>query len=161
MVPFSGAAYYVESNRTYNFYLSQLRICIEMAFGRLTTKWRVVRNALNFGNAKNAKIVRVCTKLHNYCIRMEQLEGCGRVGRFSGESVDPVRFGIDPLPVGANRIDRSFGFMDTTTSRDDSVTSAPRVYSSLTADSSLRDSLVADVESRTLCRPMANRERNG
>ena len=40
MLPFSGSEILDEVNRTYNFYLSRLRIRIEMAFGLLTTKWR-------------------------------------------------------------------------------------------------------------------------
>ena len=43
LVLFSGSEYYAEHNRTFNFYLSQLRIRIEMAFGRLTTKWKIGR----------------------------------------------------------------------------------------------------------------------
>jgi hypothetical protein len=65
LIPFSAAELLDESYRTFNFYLSQLRIRIEMAFGRLTTKWRILRSTLNFSTAKNAQIIRVCTKLHN------------------------------------------------------------------------------------------------
>ena len=55
LIPFSGSEYYDEDNRTYkNYYLSQMRIRIEMTFGRLTTKWRILRKTLNFANAKNA-----------------------------------------------------------------------------------------------------------
>ena len=125
-----------------------------MAFGRLTTKWRVVRNALNFSNAKNAKIIRVCTKLHNYCIRMQQLEGGGRIGPIHSDNIDPAMYGIDPLAVGEHGT-RTFGFMETTDP------AAPHTYSTLTADSSRRDSLVADVESRMLQRPWSNRQCNG
>ena len=89
LVPFSGSEYYAEHNRIFNFYLFQLRIRIEMAFGRLTTKWRIVRNTLNFRNAKNAKIIRVCTKLHNFCIRMQQREDGGIIGPIDSDTVDP------------------------------------------------------------------------
>ena len=41
LIPFSGATKHRTYCRTYNFYLSQLRIRIEMAFGRLSTKWRI------------------------------------------------------------------------------------------------------------------------
>ena len=41
LIPFNRAAKHKTYNRTYNFYLSQLHIYIEMAFGRLTTKWRI------------------------------------------------------------------------------------------------------------------------
>lgn len=40
LIPFSGNNL-TESQRTFNFFLSQQRIRIEMAFGRLSTKWRI------------------------------------------------------------------------------------------------------------------------
>lgn len=67
LIPFSGS-YLTETQRTYNYYLSQLRIRIEMAFGRLTTKWRVLRRKLENGTRRNSRICRVCALLHNYVI---------------------------------------------------------------------------------------------
>ena len=54
-IPFSGTDAWDEYNDSYNFHLSQLRICIEMCFGRLTTKWRIFRSKLlaAHGTAKN------------------------------------------------------------------------------------------------------------
>ena len=57
-----------EDQRTYNFFLSQMRIMIECAFGRLTTKWRVFRRDLDYDMPKNAKICAVAAKLHNFVI---------------------------------------------------------------------------------------------
>jgi hypothetical protein len=59
MIPFTSAEILGEGYRAYNFYLSQLRIRIEMAFGLLTTKWRVLRSILNFATRKNAQIIRI------------------------------------------------------------------------------------------------------
>ena len=55
LIPFSGADARDEHNDSYNFHLSQLHICIEMCFGRLTTKWRIFRSKLMaaHGTAKN------------------------------------------------------------------------------------------------------------
>ena len=161
LIPFSGSEYYDEANRTYNYYLSQMRIRIEMTFGRLTTKWRILRKTLNFANAKNAKIVRVCTKLHNFCIRMDQLEGGGRIGQFLGDTVVPSQYGIDPL-YGEGNQNSSFGYLDTQPDPDDDGTVHPPIFtSSLIPDASLRASFVADIASRGLRRPPHNRERNG
>ena len=161
LIPFSGSEYYEEANRTYNYYLSQMRIRIEMTFGRLTTKWRILRKTLNFANAKNAKIVRVCTKLHNFCIRMDQLEGGGRIGQFLGDTVVPSQYGIDPL-YGEGNQHSSFGYLDTQPDPDDDGTVHPPIFtSSLLPDASLRASFVADIASRGLRRPPHNRERNG
>ncbi len=46
LVPFTGSQRTNPSNDAHNFYLSQLRIRIEMAFGLLTNKWRILRAPL-------------------------------------------------------------------------------------------------------------------
>ena len=155
LVPFSGGEAWLEHNRTYNFYLSQLRIRIEMAFGLLTTKWWRLRMALNCSTLKNCKIVLVCTKLHNYCIRMKQLRGDGEgyVGSFAGETVQPGSYGIVGMNDGGNRIN-TFGYMN-------SNPADPTEYSSLVADFSCRNAILAEIEGRVLRRPSRNRVRNG
>ncbi len=50
LIPFSGAKKYDEVNRIFNFYLSQLRVRVEMTFGLLTTKWQILRRALNYSS---------------------------------------------------------------------------------------------------------------
>lgn len=162
LIPFSGADFYIEANRTYNFFLSQMRIRIEMAFGRLTTKWRILRKTLNFSNEKNSKIISVCTKLHNFCIRMDQRDddggGSGRIGSFSGNDVDPRAYGIDPLEGNSGG---AMGFLPTSQEDDPVDTLPPGTFvSSLAPDASRRASLVADVVSRTLQQPAYNVERN-
>ena len=82
LIPFSGGEASDKWNTVYNYYLSQLRIRIEMAFGRLTTKWRRLRSPLNCATAKNCKIIRVCAKLHNYCIRLKMMAGNGTILSF-------------------------------------------------------------------------------
>jgi hypothetical protein len=107
MIPFNAAELLGEGHRTYNFYLSQLRIRIEMAFGLLTTKWRKIRSFLNYSMPKNTQIIRVCTKLHNFVIHMAQAKGNGngRIGQFHGNNVNPWMYGIEPM--GA----REFGYL--------------------------------------------------
>jgi hypothetical protein len=75
MIPFNAAELLGEGHKTYNFYLSQLRIRIEMAFGLLMTKWRKLRSLLNYSTPKNAQIIRVCTKLHNFVICVDCSKG--------------------------------------------------------------------------------------
>ena len=57
LIPFSGADRFDEYKRTYNFYLCQLWIRIEMAFGRLTTKWRIFRSNLACSCKTNTQII--------------------------------------------------------------------------------------------------------
>ncbi len=45
LVPFTGSCRQDPDRDSYNFYLSQLRIRIEMTFGLLTTKWRCLRKS--------------------------------------------------------------------------------------------------------------------
>lgn len=154
LIPFCAGEAWIEHNRTYNFYLSQLRIRIEMTFGLLTTKWRRLRIPLNCSTSKNAKIIRVCTKLHNYCIRMKHLRGEGRVPRFEGNQPDPLSFGIAPMNDGGNRTGR-YGHLSTIPEDE------PFDYSTLAPDMSRRNAIVADVEGRSLRRPKPNVNRNG
>ena len=46
LIPFKGQQRNDPVNSAYNFYLSQLRIQVERAFGLLTTKWRILRGGL-------------------------------------------------------------------------------------------------------------------
>lgn len=54
LTPFAGAGF-ISAEDAYNFYLSQLRIRIEMAFGLLYTKWRLFRRPLE-GRLRNTTL---------------------------------------------------------------------------------------------------------
>jgi hypothetical protein len=73
LIPFSGSQAHDPSKRSFNFLLSQLRIRIEMAFGRLSTKWRIFRRNLDLSTELNSKVVEVAMKLHNFVIRSDGL----------------------------------------------------------------------------------------
>ena len=78
----------------FNFFASQLRIRVEMAFGRMTKKWGILWRPLSV-NMRNMKYVACAVAiLHNFCIN-ERLEDA--VG---GHDVD-----VDPV-VESNTIDR-------------------------------------------------------
>ncbi|KAI2492823.1 nuclease [Fragilaria crotonensis] len=53
----------------FNFFLSQLRIRIEMAFGLLQTKWCVLSRPLQVNLSTAAKVIETCARLHNFCLR--------------------------------------------------------------------------------------------
>lgn len=148
LIPFGGAEAKLPWNRVYNFYLCQLRIRIEMAFGRLTTKWRRLRTTLSYSIEKNAQIIRVCAKLHNFVIRMEQREGRGRGERIFSDIIDPSEYGIDALKEHG-----PMGFIPTSTEDD-------FAFSIFETDSSLRNAIVAECTSRALRRPQHNVDRN-
>eukprot|EP01135_Chromosphaera_perkinsii_P002253 Nk52_evm39s221 gene=Nk52_evmTU39s221 len=55
--------------RHYNYVHSVTRMVIEMAFGILKMRWRVLKYELPFTNhASNVKLIVTCTVLHNICI---------------------------------------------------------------------------------------------
>ena len=97
-IPFSGSEKQSDNfNRAFCFWLSQLRICIEMAFGLLTTKWRIFRSNLLFATDRNSQIIQVAMKLHNYVINYDKL----KLERDMGMEFDNLeRFGVKPLADG-------------------------------------------------------------
>ncbi|KAE9353657.1 hypothetical protein PF008_g4904 [Phytophthora fragariae] len=54
LTPFGGSRKAISAHDNYNFYLSQLRIKIEQAFGLMTTKWRRLRFPLQHKEKKAA-----------------------------------------------------------------------------------------------------------
>ena len=68
LTPFCGNNRSIPDNDAYNFFLSQLRIRVEMAFGLLKTKYRRLRVPLEVSLAKAPLIFYACCVLHNYCI---------------------------------------------------------------------------------------------
>jgi hypothetical protein len=69
LVPiFGGANALIRRNDNFNFYASQLRIRIEMAFGLMVKKWGILQHPLSnkLGNIKY--LVTVIAILHNFCI---------------------------------------------------------------------------------------------
>ena len=150
-----------EFYRTYNYYLSQLRIRIEMAFGLLTTKWRIFQRRLIYKNNKNSKIIRVATKLHNFCIRMKQREGGGRIGTIRDHvNIRFSQYGIDTLKSedsdGVGRV-----FNDTQPSDDPSEPIPLEDYATLMPDGQRRHAILQKITERGLRRPDHNIERSG
>jgi hypothetical protein len=67
LTPFPGEQRQLACNDTYNYHLSQLRIRIEMTFGRFLKRWALFRRPLQV-NLKNVGRIFMCAaQLHNYC----------------------------------------------------------------------------------------------
>jgi DDE superfamily endonuclease len=119
----------------YNFYLSQVHIRIEMAFGLLCNKWRILQRPLQV-NIKNAgKVFLCCARLQNFVINNERLQVLERsvVG--------------DDDQGGDNDNELSFLPSDTTI--------AP-----IAGNSIMRDVLVQRITNLCLVRPEYNLQRN-
>ena len=170
LVPFSGAESSIEHHRTYNFYLSQLRVRIEMAFGLLTTKWRILRTTLRRSSKNNARTIRVCLMLHNFCIRMRQRDEGWKLGPLSQSRSSLSRLGgIDREGCGGNC--NQFGFMPTVHDDDESDDDYMDVGdndngngndldSEIQANNSRRSDIVGEIYIHEIQRPIHNKRRN-
>ena len=97
----------------YNFYLSQLRITIERAFGVLVHRWAILRAPLTVPLHKIAPLVESLIRLHNFCIdeddtclapiKSQSLISLGQTVRCSrlvgGEDAERVEIGDDGRPA--------------------------------------------------------------
>ena len=57
-----------EVEDSYNFYVCQLRITIERAFGILVHRWGILRRPLSLSSLKVPTFVSALMKLHNFCV---------------------------------------------------------------------------------------------
>lgn len=106
LTPFCGNNRSIPENDAYNFYLSQLRIRVEMAFGLLKTKWRILRTALELPLAEAPIIFQVCCLLHNYCINERlQLDNEVRIERMYGSG--EMQLGYIPSDISSAPISGS------------------------------------------------------
>lgn len=77
MLPiFSGINRLSPKYDTFNFYASQVRIRIEMAFGLMTKKWGILGRAVSIGLGNIKYMVLAIARLHNFCIN-ERLKEMG------------------------------------------------------------------------------------
>jgi hypothetical protein len=88
LVPiFRGDMARISRNDVFNFYASQLRIRIEMAFGLMVQKWGILCRSLRIKIRKVKRLIMAIARLHNYCINRRlmtekrKLKKKGRRGR--------------------------------------------------------------------------------
>ena len=114
LIPFKGSQKTQKYKRSYNFHLSQLRIRIEMAFGRLTTKWRIFRRNLEFSSAYNRMIIDAAFRLHNFVIEEDNPD----FNKLNAHSA-LREWGVDTLHDGP---DGNKGYIPGRAGRDASIT---------------------------------------
>ena len=73
LTPFSGSSL-TQAQDVYNFYLSQLRITIERAFGVFVQRWGIFWGPMRADLDTVTQIVQVCIRLHNFCIDRKDIE---------------------------------------------------------------------------------------
>jgi len=99
-----------------------------MAFGRLVSKWRILRAPLEVPLSKCASVFQACCHLHNYCIE-EMVNDSGEATR---------------IETVYNNDDTIFGYIP------GDVSNAPA------SGSILRQKLVQKIASKSLSRPELN-----
>ena len=68
LTPFSGNEKFESRKDSFNFYISQLRIRIEMAFGMMANKFQILKRPVSIGVESIGKLILTIGKLHNFCI---------------------------------------------------------------------------------------------
>jgi DDE superfamily endonuclease len=146
LTPYSGQQKADVAKDTYNFYLGQCRIRIEQAFGQLTYVWRVFRSPLRNSLFNVPWIIHAAMRLHNFLINERQ---CG----FDDNNND-----TQPLPSTQQAL-RILG--------DEEIMEHNRNYdrfappeANLRRRRALRESILAEIRSDGLQRPIYNRLRN-
>ena len=93
LVPFTGSQRDDKDQDAFNYYLSHLRIRIEMAFGR---KFRVLKRNLECSYRTNARILMACAVLHNFIIENDCVSNDKEV--FDNDDNNIVQ--MDGAPMG-------------------------------------------------------------
>jgi hypothetical protein len=65
---FGGNLALITENDNYNYFASQLRIRIEMAFGLMTKKWGILQRPISISVERVKHIILCIARLHNFCI---------------------------------------------------------------------------------------------
>ena len=113
-----------------------------MAFGRLTTKWRIFRKNLNYSSKKISLICRSAARLHNFVIDFDDLN-FKNVSSLEG-------FGVERVDGGPGVSTNNYGYRAPLPSR--SRDPEPQ--------QSRRDDILDEIIAMDLCRPEHNLLRN-
>ena len=149
LTPFKGQQKEDVYNSSFNFYLSQLRIRVEIAFGRMTTKFRILRSKMYCSLQTQSSVIEAVTRLHNFIIDVDGIGVAEQPVRLvNGDTLDGndyERLGIDPLPNG---VEGNMGF-ESVPYESEEVVSASR-----------QRALVEQLRQKTIQRPQYNLQRN-
>jgi len=141
LTPFTGSQRDIPENDAFNFFLSQLRIRIEMAFGRLVGKWRVLRQPLQQNSLqKNINVIMACVRLHNFVIN-EDMDLTVDPATLSNDYHD-----IEPLTYGS--INNHLGYLP-----------GVEPFGNVGGTSEVRNVILDYVREKRLKRPVYNTER--
>jgi len=143
LTPFAGNQKNDFVNSAYNFYLSQCRIQIEMAFGFLTNKWRIFKHPLQQRLDQVGPLFQCAVRLHNYCINEMLLRD------------KLTRTGMNDEAMIAAHVNAH------APERPQITFISSGVVMTIPGNSIMRDQLVTKIDQQNLRRPAHNLARNG
>ena len=100
LIPFTGSQREIPENDSFNYHLSQLRIRIEMSFGRMVTKFRIFKWNLCGYFQKHSRVIMACDCLHNYIIVEDGYVFELNDVHIDIDDIDIVPFSAAPLGMG-------------------------------------------------------------
>ncbi|KAL7536885.1 hypothetical protein ACHAXR_007463 [Thalassiosira sp. AJA248-18] len=94
LIPFTGNDRLDIDRDAFNFYLSQVRIRVEMAFGRLVNKFRILNGKVEGPMERVAAVLQACARLHNFIIKQD----CPSFPDYSDLSLEEELNQLDLIP---------------------------------------------------------------
>lgn len=93
---------------SFNVYLNSARISVEMAFGRLKARWRMLQKKVDCNYKFVPQVIIACCALHNFCEDnknrfieewLQQVVECDRVLVQSRQQINRERDNIGSTPI--------------------------------------------------------------
>ena len=147
MIPFIGSQCSDAVNDAFNFYLSQVRIRIEMAFARLVLKWHVLCAPLVGSLRSISCTIMACAIMHNYVIDSDGYNE--HLELPNDATASNLDFIVRNAPMGMT-------YLPTMPEFDEEFR-----ISSLTTSHTVQASILQVIEQLNIRRPRHNIERNG
>jgi DDE superfamily endonuclease len=154
VTPYTGADRH-GVNDIVNFYISQVRIRIEMAFGRLTTKWRILRSPFEIDLCRVGQVMEVCARLHNFIITRQDPDGI----LHSVNRIDPVNHPLVRSDLGYLPSDKEVGDEDDEEVEEEKEEEELSPLISIPGTSMLRTGIRNFIATNELARPAHNLSR--
>ncbi|KAL7554114.1 hypothetical protein ACHAWF_017515 [Thalassiosira exigua] len=143
LIPYSGVDRFLPVHDTFNYYLSQLRIRVEMAFGRLVRKFGILNGKIEGSLDRVTAILTACARLHNFIIQVD--------GPFDTKDYTSIEAEMDSLEIVANP-SAPLGMSYLPVVPDE-------LFEAYQGVSHTRDAIVDFVRSQPMGRPLHNLER--
>ncbi|OWY95811.1 hypothetical protein PHMEG_00034089, partial [Phytophthora megakarya] len=144
LTPIGGVRGKNSASDNYDFFVSQLRIKIEQAFGRLSNKWRFLKSPIQLNLRNASKAVMATALLHNYCSDLSEL-----VAAEASDSVSEVL--AFSVRGSSNAGSHHLYYLPSDPTSSETI--------SISGVSVLRDKTVEFIQQTALSRPQHNRIR--